>query len=237
VKLILDAAHGLFAKYDNKDVHAFADMTCYSLQAIKHITTGDGGVLICSSDEDHARAKRLKWFGLDRDRAKDERGNWKGQQWDVDIEEVGYKFNMNNISAAIGLSQLSHMTNVMARHRLHAKYYDELLTNNLIIPIKKDEKANGSSWVYTVLLRRELSHRRNYILQKLNEDGIHAGVVHVPNHSYTVFKDELRELPNTDEFFSRQFSLPCGWWMTKSDVGHIVDRLLIHVENAAEGRE
>lgn len=234
VKLILDAAHSFMAKYDNKPIHAFGDFTCYSFQAIKHVTTGDGGALICSKSEDHLQSKKMKWFGLDRDRAKDEKGNWKGQQWDVDILDVGYKFNMNNISAAIGLSQIRHIEKIIKKHRTNSESYDELFqSTDLIKPIKKDPKADGSSWVYTVVLHDKIASKRDQILKLLNDEGIRAGVVHIPNHGYSVFQNEHRNLPGVDRFFSRQFSLPCGWWMKKWDVGYVFERLMVHVENAA----
>ena len=126
IKMILDAAHAFDAHFDGRPIHEFADYTCYSFQAIKHFTTGDGGALICKDPEDYRRSKALKWFGLDRDRAKDENGNWKGQQWDVDILEAGFKYNMNNVSAAIGLSQLPHIDFILGKHRSNAALYDEL---------------------------------------------------------------------------------------------------------------
>jgi len=238
VKLILDAAHAMCAKYDGRPIHEFADFSCYSFQAIKHVTTGDGGALICSSKEDHLQSKKMKWFGLDRDKAKDEKGNWKGQQWDVDIEDVGYKFNLNNISAAIGMSQVSHVNRIMSKHRANSETYDELFTTtDLIEPIKKDPKADGSSWVYTIVLCDKLAPKRDEILKRLNDEGIRAGVVHVPNHEYTVFRDERKDLPGVKRFFDRQFSLPCGWWMKKYDVSYVFDRLMTHVEICAKDQE
>lgn len=231
IKLILDAAHSFLAKYDKKQVHEFADFTCYSLQAIKHITTGDGGILVCKKEENFLHSKKMKWFGLDRDRAKDEKGNWKGQQWDVDIEDVGYKFNMNNVSAAIGLSQLTHIDRIISKHKFNSKCYDELFEKvDLIKPIKKDIKSDGTSWVYTVVLCDKLAEKRDEILKRLNDEGIRAGVVHVPNHAYTVFRQENKDLPGVKRFFDRQFSLPCGWWMKKWDVDYVFERLMVHVE-------
>lgn len=235
LKLIIDAAHGFLARYAGKPIHVFGDFTCYSFQAIKHVTTGDGGALVCTDPQDYQQSKKIKWFGLDRDRAKDEKGNWKGQQWDVDIEDVGYKFNMNNISAAIGLSQLKHIDKIVSKHKANAESYDELFKDtDLIQPIKKDDKADGTSWVYTVVLDEKISQKRDEILKRLNDEGIRAGVVHVPNHDYTVFRNERKDLPGVQRFFDRQFSLPCGWWMKKWDVGYVFDRLMVHVENCAK---
>jgi len=222
VKLILDAAHAFGAKLSGQNISEYADYTCYSFQAIKHITTGDGGALICKNDDDHKRSKALKWFGLDRDKAKDEKGDWKGQQWDVDIVEAGYKFNMNNLSAAIGLAQIKHIDTVVGTHRRNAARYHELLCQNKKILLPTLEQAVESSfWVYTIQLLDSCAQDRDRVVEKLNQHGIMAGLVHVPNDSYTAFEKYKCDLPNTKLFADRQFSIPCGWWLTADDVEYI----------------
>jgi dTDP-4-amino-4,6-dideoxygalactose transaminase len=229
VKLILDAAHALGANYGGLPAHNYADYTCYSFQAIKHITTGDGGALIVRDDQHFKRAKALKWFGLDRDHAKDEKGDWKGQQWDVDVVEAGYKFNMNNLSAAVGLSQIGYFDEILLSHRNNAKTYDQIFATNRsnVIPARSPDasRSGSSNWVYTMLLTGgNLS--RDELLSKLNSEGIMAGVVHVPNHNYTAFKSSMTQLPGVEKFASSQFSLPCGWWLKNDDIEHIAYRVL-----------
>lgn len=225
VKLIQDAAHSLGGKYNGNDLSKYADFTCYSLQAIKHLTTGDGGVLICQNDNDFKKGNKLKWFGLDREQTKDEKGEWKGQRWEMDIEEAGYKFNMNNISAAIGLSQLPHIERILNTHRKNAKLYSEIFKDNQnIFPLKYPEFSKPSFWVYTILLKDGIN--RDKVLEKLNDIGIKAGLVHVPNHNYTCFKESYCHLPKTEYFANHQISLPCGWWLKEEDIRHIADNVL-----------
>lgn len=221
VPLILDAAHAFGARLNGKQLHEYADFTCYSLQAIKHVTSGDGGVLVCRDNAAHARAKALKWFGLDRDAAKDAQGNWRGQQWDADIVEAGYKFNMNNMAAALGLSQLEFIDKILDGHRRNAAFYDEVFADSKkIAPLHMPDRSESSHWVYTVRL---INGDRDDLLKKLNAEGIAAGLVHVPNHNYTCFKDAHVELPGTDAFASTQLSLPCGWWLRKRDARFIAE--------------
>lgn len=234
VKLILDAAHAFDAEYNDNPIHAWADMTTYSFQAIKHFTTGDGGALVCKDPRDFARAKALKWFGLDRDKAKDAKGDWKGQQWDVDIVDAGYKFNMNNVAAAIGLSQLPHISTLLATHRRNAALYNELFDGLAYIkpalpPQAAPDTVGGntylsSHWVYTVLLDHP-SLSRDEFLKLLNASGIMAGVVHVPNDDYTAFKQFRTDLPGVRSFSSRQLSLPCGWWLSEDDIRYIASQV------------
>lgn len=224
-KLILDAAHAFDATFVDMPIHNFATFTCYSFQAIKHFTTGDGGALVCLNESDHSRAKQLKWFGLDRDHAKDERGDWKGQQWDVDIVEAGYKFNMNNVSAAIGLSQLPYIDKIIDSHRTNASFYTKAFDGAPHVrPAEVPQGGKSSHWVYTMLL--DHPHiSRDELLKKLNAEGIMAGVVHVPNDEYTAFKSSQADLPGVRSFSSRQLSLPCGWWLTPDDIEHIATRV------------
>jgi dTDP-4-amino-4,6-dideoxygalactose transaminase len=227
IPLILDAAHAFDAKFAGKHIHEYADYTAYSFQAIKHFTTGDGGALICCGKYKFDRAKALKWFGLDRDAAKDAKGNWKGQQWDADIVEAGYKFNMNNVAAAIGLSQLAYIDSILLKHRENAATYDkEFLRNPIrgIRPVTRHHDALSSHWVYTMTIdTTKTKMTRDKLLVKLNEQGIMAGVVHVPNDTYTTFKAYKKDLPGVRQFGKTQFSLPCGWWMHKRDVRRIVE--------------
>lgn len=227
IKLILDAAHAFDAQYDNMPIHAHAHMTCYSFQAIKHFTTGDGGALVCLDNDDYEASKAMKWFGLDRDRAKDAKGDWKGQQWDVDILEAGFKFNMNNVAAAIGLSQLSTIDKNVALHKEHAALYNDLFEEcETVEPAFIPFLAQSSYWVYTMLINPENSRlNRDELLARLNSEGIMAGVVHVPNDNYTAFKDSKTDLPGVRYFSQYQFSLPCGWWLTDDDIKHIANRV------------
>lgn len=225
-KLILDAAHAFGATYENVEIHSLPDYTCYSLQAIKHVTTGDGGILVCKSDEDFSLAKQLKWFGIDRDQAKDDKGNWKGQHWDFDIKHAGYKFNMNNLSAAVGLSQLKHINKILDGHQKNAMHYSVLFEDNIYAkPLSYSNiNATSSHWVYTVILNERYEDIRDELLKRLNDEGIGAGLVHVPNHWYSCFKKFERPLMNVLAFSQRQLSLPVGWWLKPSDIKHIYKR-------------
>lgn len=226
IKLILDAAHAFGATFKCAP-DTRPDFTCYSFQAIKHITTGDGGALVCRDEGDFNRAKALKWFGLNRDETKDAQGNWKGQQWDANIVEAGYKFNMNNVSAAIGLAQLSHIGKIIKAHVSNADHYDELFSGDELVRFAaRPVNATSSFWVYTMLLSIEkTSVSRDELLKRLNAEGIMAGVVHIPNDGYEAFKESKTDLPALRWFSHRQFSLPCGWWLEPADIEHIAQRV------------
>ena len=225
--LIQDAAHAFGAKWRGKNISHYADFTCYSFQAIKHISSGDGGLLVCNDPTKLKLAKKLKWFGIDREEAKDEDGNWKGQSWSVDIkpDEIGYKFNMNNISAAIGLSQIPHLNDIIKKHQSNAKVFEKRLSNiKKIEIIKQHNHSESAYWVYTLLFDESIN--RDNILIELNKVGIQAGQVHVPNDNYSCWAHKKTNLPGVRYFSSNQISLPCGWWLDEEDINHISNKLI-----------
>ncbi len=228
---IQDAAHAFGAEWNDKSIASYADFTCYSFQAIKHLSSGDGGALVCRNEADYLLARKLKWFGYDREATKDEKGEWKGQRWSADIEagEVGYKFNMNNIAAAIGIAQMPHLDRLLAAHRSNGSVYatafkDTSLVHALTIP----SSARSSFWVYTAITDKSVD--RDALIEKLNSEGIAAGLVHLSNDVYTAFKPYSADLPGVRAFGERQISLPCGWWLSEDDCKHIAGRVLALAE-------
>lgn len=226
IPLIQDAAHAFGATWRGRPISDFADFTCYSFQAIKHLSCGDGGAIICRDPGHFDTARKLKWFGYDREAHKDAKGEWKGQRWDADIEpgEVGYKFHMNNLAAAVGLSQMSHIQGILETHRRNGAVYNDAFRNSRIIrPLSVPDAAVSSYWVYTALVADDRIDR-DKLLENLNAEGIAAGLVHLPNDIYSAFKDRLVPLPGVRQFADRQISLPCGWWLSQSDCAHIAER-------------
>jgi perosamine synthetase len=232
IPVIQDAAHSFGAKWKDAPISEFADFTCYSFQAIKHLSSGDGGALVINDNEKNILARKLKWFGYDRDVTKDEKGEWKGQRWEADIEigEVGYKFNMNNIAAAIGLSQMKHIDNILNSHRRNASVYAKVFENSKHIKsLEVPKDASSSYWVYTCLIT-DCSIRDN-LLEELNRIGIGAGLVHIPNDNYSAFAEFQTNLPETRLFEKHQISLPCGWWLSKHDCEYIAEQTIRILNN------
>lgn len=228
IPLIVDAAHAFGALWRGRPLSDVADFVCYSFQAIKHLSSGDGGALACRAEDKYLLARKLKWFGYDRDVHKDEKGEWKGQRWSADIEpgEIGFKFNMNNISAAIGLSQMPFIGGILEKHRRNAKVYQQAFGgSNLVRALSVPAEALSSFWVFTARLTAP-SVDRDELLEYLNAEGIAAGLVHLPNDMYSAFKPYSADLPGVRLFSDTQISLPCGWWLEEADCRFIADRVL-----------
>lgn len=216
LKVIEDAAHAFGAKRRGKNIGSMGDFVCFSFQAIKHITTGDGGALLCGNEEDYQRAKKAKWFGVDRD-ARDGRDIWH-----EDIAEWGFKGNMNDIAGTLGLAQMKHVDWILNRFHQNGHRYDQLLADVPGVTIlKRDLQDYQTYWGYTVLVEN-----RDAVIIKLKEAGIDASQIHVRNDHYSMFDSVRCDLPNTDWFNARELSIPCGWWVEQDDQDYIIEKLL-----------
>jgi dTDP-4-amino-4,6-dideoxygalactose transaminase len=214
LKVIEDAAHAFGAEYKGQKVGTIADFTCFSLQAIKHITTGDGGILTCKDPADYERAKVLRWFGIDRSK------NGLDSRIDQDIEEWGYKFHMNDLNATIGIVQMDHVANVLQAHRLNAKYYDENLDKYFVRQSEGSDRRSAW-WLYTLLLPDPKS--RDDFKKYMNDGGVMVNQVHKRNDEYTVFKPFARKgLDGLDYFADRMVCIPVHWGLSIEELGQII---------------
>ncbi|MCM2325659.1 MAG: DegT/DnrJ/EryC1/StrS family aminotransferase [Candidatus Woesearchaeota archaeon] len=217
IKVIEDAAHAFGAGYKGKRIGNHSDFVMYSFQAIKHMTTGDGGALVCKDEEDHKRGRALRWFGLDRTAIKEE------LRWYYDIKEWGYKFNMNDIDATIGLEHLKYTEKILKVCRWNGNYYNKNLSKvKGIRVLRQEDGASSAYWLYTLL-----AERRDEFIEYLKKKGIDNSIVHTRNDVYTCFKDFKDDLPRPglEEFTSKYVSIPSCWWVKKEDAKYIVDSI------------
>jgi len=187
----------------------------FSLQAIKHFTTVDGGLLLCKDQSDYERGKLLRWYGIDRDAKR------KEFRCEEDIIEYGYKYHMNDISATIGIEQLKYIDEIVSKHIDNQEYYDQKLQRiKGISVIKKPEVSKSSSWLYTMHIEK-----RDLFSTWMSEQGVMTSRVHERNDKHTAFSDSMCSLPNVERFNNTQVSIPVGWWITDEDREYIVNKI------------
>ena len=211
VQLIEDCAHALGARFADQAIGTIGDCAIFSLQAIKHMTTVDGGVLTVRDASRLALARRLRWFGLTKGVTRTE----------VDITTPGFKYNMNNVSATIGLLQLQGIGAVIDAHVANGRFYDGTLAGIAgLAPATVVEAAEPSYWIYTLL-----TDDPDDVERRLASIHVAASKLHRPNHLHTVFAPYRRPMPQLDEFYRRLVHIPCGWWVGADDRERIVDVL------------
>ncbi len=213
LKVIEDAAHAFGSEYDGKRIGGHSDFVCFSFQAIKHLTCGDGGAIACKKESDADRARKIRWFGLDR--------KYKGpSRWSQDITESGYKYHMNNINASIGLNNLQDIDFIINSHIKNRESYDDNISNPKITKMDKPLNSLSSSWIYSMLV----DDRENFV-NYMSNNGIGCDRVHVRNDFYTVFGGIRKELNNLNIFDKTLVNIPVGWWLSEDNVSHIIDTI------------
>ncbi len=212
LKLISDAAHSLGTMYKGKLASTYSDFTIFSFQAIKTLTTGDGGMLAIKNPELLDYGKRLRWFGIDR-AAK------QGGIWENDIVDIGYKYQMNDISAGIGLAGMKEIDSVISKRNQLFKLYSQLMNQNgyRIIGESENDIYFNSAWLMTIVV----DGGREDLMKKLREKGVESAQVHYRNDRYTVFGGRRDDLPNMDSIEDRYLVLPLYPRMTNKNIESI----------------
>ncbi len=212
IPVIEDAAHALGGTYNGKEIGSLSEFTMFSFQAIKHITTGDGGMLVLKDRNLAEKAKRIRWFGIDR--SKKQLGIWEN-----DITEIGYKYQMTDISAALGLPALKEFDSKLAlRRSLFSVYKEELarVQGMEMVGSKEYKDREHAAWLCTVIV--EDRHR---LQDKLRRSGIESNQVHFRNDRYSIFRDKKENLPNMDSIEDKYLVLPLHTKITVDDVKRI----------------
>jgi dTDP-4-amino-4,6-dideoxygalactose transaminase len=207
IPIIEDCAHALGAVYDDRPIGTIGDYAIFSFQAIKHLTTVDGGMLTMRDPAQLEAAKRFRWFGLDR--ATDRQTN--------DISTQGYKYNMTNVAATIGLAQLNFIGERLEKHIANGEAYDRAFSGmNHVQPARVVDAAKPSYWLYTLI-----AEDPDDIVQRL--DGIAAASrLHRRNDAHSIFASSARSLPQLDRFYGHMLHIPCGWWVGPDDRARII---------------
>jgi perosamine synthetase len=216
IPIIEDAAHAFGATYHTRPIGSHSDFVCFSFQAIKHLTTVDGGALVCRDTDSYKRGKLLRWYGIDRE---SERKDFRCEE---DVLEWGYKMHMNDVAATIGLEQLKHIQGVVDGHCDNARYYRKRfqdLSRLQLLDHKLDRE--GSYWLFTIRVQERLKFMR-----EMQEANIVVSQVHARNDGHTMFKDFRRVLPGVDKFTEEQVSIPVGWWLTQEQREYVADTVV-----------
>lgn len=223
IPVVQDGAHALGLRWRQKPMADWSRYTMYSFQAIKHITTGDGGmVVINSADPELAmRGRRVRWFGIDREKKQ-------GGIWENDIVDIGYKYQMTDLGASVGLAGLRRMDEVVEHRRSLLRLYESNLKNipGITYFSGSVQNENGrykhAAWLCTILAERRIDLQR-----KLYERGIETNQVHYRNDRYSIFAEHLKaaSFPNMDQIEDKYLVLPVHHLVSEEDVIRICDTI------------
>ena len=221
----MDAAHAFPARTNGKMVGSFGDITCFSFYANKTITTGEGGMLVTDDETIHKRVKTMRLHGINRDIW--DRFTAKVPSWEYDVVEAGYKYNMPDINAAIGLGQLEQADLFRSERQRAAEYYYAHLENldMIDLPISHVPYEDHAWHLFPIVLNSKAKITRSDFIEGMAAKGIGTSVHYKPLHRMTYYRDRYdlksEDYPNAERTWWGNVSLPLYPFMTDADLDRI----------------
>ncbi len=231
--VVEDAAHACGASFEGKRIGSFG-LTCFSFHAVKNLPLGDGGMVTTNDQYMRDKLTRLRWMGIDRSTFARSAG---GYQWEYDVNEVGYKYHMNDINAAIGIEHLKRLDEWNARRSQIAALYQTTLSS--LVPdslrfLTRTPGAESSNHLCVVRVKN-----RDRIVEMLREKGVSVGVHYKPNHYYPPFANASHDgLQVTQRAYGEVMSLPLHLLLSDKDVLDVCAALtecIVQADRAEEG--
>jgi dTDP-4-amino-4,6-dideoxygalactose transaminase/GNAT superfamily N-acetyltransferase len=227
IPVVEDCAHSFGAEYKGKMVGTTGNISVFSFQAIKHLTTADGGLILLPNEHLYKRAKLLRWYGIDREVRS---GSGRDFRLETDIEEWGYKFHMNDLNATIGLANLCSMKDNLARVRENALYYDKNLPfekfgeckeckESKIELVQQTIGGKSAYWIYTIKILKD----RESFIEFMFSRNVMVSQVHKRNDIHSCVNEFRCILPQLEKLDNQIICLPVGWWITNQQREYIVN--------------
>jgi perosamine synthetase len=224
--VVEDAAHALPASYKGRPVGTIGDVTAFSFYATKTITTGEGGMVTTERDDYAARMKLMSLHGLSGDawNRYSARGHWY-----YEVVDFGFKYNMTDLAAALGLRQLERMSAFQQRREQIARRYTDGFADLDTCSVPRNAGYGMHAWhLYILELNLDaLAAGRNEVIERLRESGVGTSVHFIPLNFHPVYQRtygyQPGQFPIAESVFERACSLPIYPGMTDEDVDHVID--------------
>jgi UDP-4-amino-4,6-dideoxy-N-acetyl-beta-L-altrosamine transaminase len=226
--VIEDAAHAIGSEYKNTKIGCISDITCFSFYATKNITTGEGGMITTNDETLEEKMRILSLHGISKDAWN--RYSATGS-WYYEILYPGFKCNMDDIQASIGIHQLKKIDEMQIRRFEIAEMYNDAFNSLEQIIVPPIEKNSIHAWhLYPIQIRTEhLKINRNEFIEALKAENIGTSVHFIPIHMHPYYKKKFGfkkgDFPNTESFFEKEISIPLYPRMTDEDVEDVISAI------------
>lgn len=209
IPIIEDACEALGAKYKGIEVGNISEYTCFSFQAIKHITTGDGGLITALDNDKYKEGVRRRWYGIDR------------KIRDADITEPGFKYHMNDIAATIGIEQLKYFDIVFNRRKEIVDMYREDLKDVPSVTMLENKKDRvNANWMFAI----HVNNRKKF-MEYMKDNGIITVVHNKRNDIYSVFGGLRKDLSNLEKLDKTLVNIPLHHELSDKEVNYVIDKI------------
>lgn len=229
VCVIEDAAHAFGSTYKNRMCGTIADITCFSFHAVKNLTTAEGGAVVWRNDlglSDDRIYKTLMLYSL-HGQTKDASEKMRKGSWEYDIAFPGYKCNMTDLTAALGMAQLQRFDDLLKRRSEIFDRYDRAL---LSLGIRRLPRVGAdfvsNAHLYMTWIPGIDEQKRNDIIRKMAEKGVSVNVHFKPLPMFTAYRNlgfDIRDFPNTYRMYSGEISLPMHTLLSDEDVDYVIE--------------
>ena len=227
VKIIEDGAHALGAKYNGKKIGSltYSEMAMFSFHPVKHITTGEGGIIVTNDEEYYERLQLFRSHGI----TKNNLINESHGDWYYEMHELGFNYRITDIQCALGLSQLKKLDGFVNSRRKIAKIYNELFEDNPYFDVTIEKENRESAYhLYPILLKDEFVNHKKEIFTKLRANGLGVQVHYIPVYKQPFyhklgFKEDL--CPVCEEFYSKELSIPMYPTLSEEDIEFVKETL------------
>ena len=222
LKVIEDACHGPLSEYNGKKLGTIGDVGCFSFFSNKNISTGEGGMLTTNDDEIAKRVRLLRSHGMTTmsyQRAK-------GHATAYDVVDLGYNYRMDDLRAALGVSQLRHLKEDLIKRSQVRELYMESLKHvpEVIVPFS-DNKEFVSNYIFPIVLKDSTSEKRDLVRDALHKRGIQTSVHYPAVHRFSIYRKYKTHLPHTDYITDNEITLPMYSKLPHSDISFIAESL------------
>ena len=226
--VIEDAAHGIGSQYKGRSVGAMGDFAGYSFYAIKNMTTGEGGALIINSEDEEVikKCRSLALHGISKDAWKRYTNNGS---WYYEIHHAGFKYNMNDLAAALGLHQLQRLDGFIASRQQYSAMYDQAFSDMPEVSFTGSiDDVRHTKHLYPLLLNLDkLNIDRNKFIDELRDRKVGTSVHYIPIHVHPYYRNRFGykdlDYPVCFDVYTRLISMPLYPSMTIDDVYYVID--------------
>ena len=225
LRVIEDAAHAFGTIHNKKRVGGSGDISCFSFDGIKNITSGEGGCIVTDDEAVLQAIRDARMLGVEKDTDK----RYSGQRsWEFEVKNQGWRYHMSNIMAAIGLEQLRSFDDAANKRKKLAKLYDNLLSGQSEINLLVRDYEQVVPHIYVVLIP---GMKNRKLLQKnLLNKNIQTGIHYQPNHWLSLYIDPNAEpLPITESVFPQMLTLPLHADLSEDDVRTVTNTLISEI--------
>ena len=235
-KVIEDASHAVGSKYAGSTVGncKYSDICVFSFHPVKIITTMEGGMAMTNQQALADKMRLLRSHGVSNDRCV--MRNKAHGPWYYEQVGLGFNYRMNDIEAALGISQLTKLDDFIAkRNSVAARYNEWFAENKAITPLVVDEAAYSSFHLYVVRIPELTQQQQSKLVETLREKGIFAHLHYIPIHTQPYYTDlgfKASDFPNAERYYSQAITLPIFPKLTTSQIDFIADTLISSVNSS-----